>query len=60
MNRLQEIATGLDIIEDSTETLGLLFGKHGSFGKFGVFSFNGNKINLYRWCVIVTDDEGIS
>ena len=36
----------LDIIEDSTEALGSRYkNKHvGTFGKFGVFSFNGNKI----------------
>ena len=65
MNRLQEIATTfhLDIIEDSTEALGSLFkGKHaGSFGKFGVFSFNGNKIiSTGGGGVIVTDDEELA
>jgi dTDP-4-amino-4,6-dideoxygalactose transaminase len=65
MNRLQEIATAfhLDIIEDSTEALGSLFkGKHaGSFGKFGVFSFNGNKIiSTGGGGVIVTDDEELA
>ncbi|MEZ7500382.1 LegC family aminotransferase [Flavobacterium sp. Arc3] len=65
MNRLQEIATTfhLDIIEDSTEALGTLFqGKHaGSFGKFGVFSFNGNKIiSTGGGGVIVTDDEELA
>ena len=36
----------LDIIEDAAEGLGSFYdGKHvGTFGKFGVFSFNGNKI----------------
>ncbi|AWG23057.1 hypothetical protein FFWV33_16765 [Flavobacterium faecale] len=65
MNRLQEIATAfhLDVIEDSTEALGTLFqGKHaGSFGKFGVFSFNGNKIiSTGGGGVIVTDDEELA
>lgn len=65
MNRLQEIATTfhLDIIEDSTEALGSLFqGKHaGSFGKFGVFSFNGNKIiSTGGGGVIVTNDEELA
>jgi perosamine synthetase len=65
MNRLQEIATAfhLDIIEDSTEALGSLFkGKHaGSFGKFGVFSFNGNKIiSTGGGGVIVTNDEELA
>lgn len=65
MNRLQEIATTfhLDIIEDSTEALGSFFeGKHaGTFGKFGVFSFNGNKIiSTGGGGVIVTDDEELA
>ena len=65
MNRLQEIATAfhLDIIEDSTEALGSLYnGKHaGSFGKFGVFSFNGNKIiSTGGGGVIVTNDEELA
>lgn len=36
----------LDVIEDASESLGTSFnGKHsGTFGKMGVFSFNGNKI----------------
>lgn len=65
MNRLQEIATTfhLDIIEDSTEALGSLFtGKQaGSFGKFGVFSFNGNKIiSTGGGGVLVTNDEELA
>ncbi|WP_438966811.1 LegC family aminotransferase [Flavobacterium sp.] len=65
MHHLQEIATTfhLDIIEDSTEALGSLFkGKHaGSFGKFGVFSFNGNKIiSTGGGGVIVTNDEELA
>lgn len=65
MNQLQEIATAfhLDIIEDSTEALGSLFnGKHaGSLGKFGVFSFNGNKIiSTGGGGVIVTNDEELA
>jgi aminotransferase in exopolysaccharide biosynthesis len=50
----------LEIIEDSTEALGSYFkGKHaGTFGKFGVFSFNGNKIiSTGGGGIIVTDDE---
>jgi perosamine synthetase len=53
----------LDIIEDSTEALGSFFKeKHaGSFGKFGVFSFNGNKIiSTGGGGVIVTDDEELA
>jgi len=62
MNRLMEIASKfhLEVIEDSTEALGSYFQKKhaGSFGKFGVFSFNGNKIiSTGGGGVIVTDDE---
>lgn len=62
MDKLQELATiyHLVIIEDSTEALGSYYkGKHaGTFGKFGVFSFNGNKIiSTGGGGVIVTDDE---
>lgn len=65
MSRLLEIAENfhLDIIEDSTEALGSFYkGKHaGSFGKFGVFSFNGNKIiSTGGGGVIVTDDEELA
>jgi aminotransferase in exopolysaccharide biosynthesis len=65
MDRLQDIASSfhLDIIEDSTEALGTLYkGKHaGSFGKFGVFSFNGNKIiSTGGGGVIVTNDEALA
>lgn len=37
---------GVDLIEDAAEALGATFQGRapGSFGKFGVFSFNGNKI----------------
>lgn len=37
---------GATLIEDAAESLGTLYqGKHtGTFGKYGVFSFNGNKI----------------
>src|SRR5690606_3620906 len=53
----------LDIIEDSTEALGSTFNdKHaGTFGKLGVFSFNGNKIiSTGGGGVIVTDDEELA
>lgn len=53
----------LRIIEDSTEALGSRYkGKHsGSFGDFGVFSFNGNKIiSTGGGGVIVTDDEALA
>jgi len=48
MDSLKEIAKEykLSIIEDATESLGATYdGKHtGTFGEFGCFSFNGNKI----------------
>lgn len=53
----------LAVIEDSTESLGSYYkGKHtGSFGKFGVFSFNGNKIiSTGGGGVIVTNDEALA
>lgn len=65
MDRLEEIAKkyNLEIIEDSTEALGSFYkGKHaGTFGKYGVFSFNGNKIiSTGGGGVIVTDDEELA
>jgi perosamine synthetase len=65
VDRLVEIAKkyNLEIIEDSTEALGSFYkGKHaGTFGKFGVFSFNGNKIiSTGGGGVIVTDDEELA
>ncbi|MEO1263443.1 MAG: LegC family aminotransferase [Bacteroidota bacterium] len=65
MERLLEIAATyhLEIVEDSTEALGSYFkNKHaGSFGKFGCFSFNGNKIiSTGGGGMIVTDDEALA
>ncbi len=50
------------IVEDSTEALGSYFkGKHaGSYGKFGTFSFNCNKIITTGGGMIVTNDEGLA
>jgi len=50
----------ITLIEDSTESLGSLYkGKHtGTFGRIGVFSFNGNKpITTGGGGMIITDDE---
>lgn len=65
MIKLQELCSKyhIDIIEDSTEALGSYFsGKHsGTFGKFGVFSFNGNKIiSTGGGGMIVTNDEELA
>jgi perosamine synthetase len=62
MDRLMAIAKKyhLEIIEDATEALGSYYNdKHaGTFGKIGVFSFNGNKIiSTGGGGVIITDDE---
>lgn len=48
------------IIEDAAESLGTYYkGKHtGTFGKFGIFSFNGNKIiTTSGGGMLVSDDE---
>jgi dTDP-4-amino-4,6-dideoxygalactose transaminase len=48
------------LIEDAAESLGTYYkGKHtGTFGKFGVFSFNGNKIiTTSGGGMLVSDDE---
>lgn len=65
MDRLMALAQQyqLTVIEDSTEALGSYYkGKHaGSFGKYGCFSFNGNKIiTCGGGGVIVTDDEELA
>lgn len=53
----------IPIVEDSAEALGSFYnGKSaGSFGKVGVFSFNGNKIiSTGGGGMLVTDDKGLS
>lgn len=65
MERLLQLAKTyqLEIIEDAAEALGSFHNeKHaGTFGKIGVFSFNGNKIiSTGGGGVIVTDDEEIA
>lgn len=48
IDRIMEIARryGIAVVEDSAEALGSCFDGRslGSFGKFGVLSFNGNKM----------------
>lgn len=65
MKRLLAIAKKyhLEIIEDAAEALGSRFDNQhaGTFGKIGVFSFNGNKIiSTGGGGVIVTDDEALA
>ena len=62
VERLQELSQKyeIEIVEDSTESLGSYYNnKHtGTFGRFGVFSFNGNKIiTTGGGGVIVTNNE---
>ncbi|MBK8670646.1 MAG: DegT/DnrJ/EryC1/StrS family aminotransferase [Saprospiraceae bacterium] len=65
MERLMAIAKKycLVVIEDSTEALGSSYKNKGAgtFGTFGTFSFNGNKIiSTGGGGVIVTDDENLA
>ena len=53
---------GVYLIEDSAESLGATFNKRqsGTFGKAGIFSFNGNKIiTTSGGGVLVSDDEAL-
>ncbi len=66
--RIDEIAKicnefGISLIEDAAESIGSYYqGKHtGTFGKLGVFSFNGNKtITTGGGGMIITNDETIA
>ncbi len=52
----------IPLIEDAAESLGAYYkGKHtGTFGKFGVYSFNGNKIiTTSSGGMLVSDDKGL-
>ena len=54
---------GVNLVEDSAESLGSFYkNKHtGTFGKLGVFSFNGNKIiTSGGGGVLVTDDKELA
>ena len=62
MDRIMEICNryNVTVIEDAAESLGAYYkGKHtGTFGEFGVFSFNGNKIiTTSGGGMLVSDDE---
>jgi len=66
--RIDEIASvceqwGIPLVEDAAESLGSWYkGRHtGTFGRVGVFSFNGNKIvTTGGGGMIVTDDEELA
>ncbi|MCD4743984.1 MAG: LegC family aminotransferase [Desulfobacteraceae bacterium] len=66
--RIDEIAEicnhyHIALVEDSAESLGSLYkGKHtGTFGLFGIYSFNGNKtVTCGGGGVIVTNDEALA
>ena len=62
MDKIMEICNkyNVPVIEDAAESLGAYYkGKHtGTFGEFGVFSFNGNKIiTTSGGGMLVSDDE---
>ena len=62
MDKVMEICNKYDVtvIEDAAESLGAYYkGRHtGTFGEFGVFSFNGNKIiTTSGGGMLVSDDE---
>lgn len=64
MDAIQEIAVKYDlpIIEDAAEALGSTYkGQHcGTFGKLGIYSFNGNKIiTTGGGGALVSDDEAL-
>jgi len=53
----------VDVVEDAAESLGSFYKKRhtGTFGKIGIFSFNGNKIiTTGGGGMIVTNDENIA
>jgi dTDP-4-amino-4,6-dideoxygalactose transaminase len=65
MDRIMEICQryNVPVIEDAAESLGAYYkGKHtGSFGKYGIISFNGNKIITTSGggMLLSNDEEGI-
>lgn len=62
MDRIMALSRAYDVpvVEDAAESLGALYrGKHtGTFGKFGVFSFNGNKIITTSGGGMLISDDG--
>ena len=64
MNEILEVCNeyGVPIIEDSAESLGSTYyeKKSGTHGKFGIYSFNGNKIiTTSGGGMLVSDDENL-
>lgn len=62
MDKIMEVCSkyNVTVIEDAAESLGAYYkGKHtGTFGEFGVFSFNGNKIiTTSGGGMLISDDE---
>lgn len=54
---------GIPLVEDAAESLGSFYkGRHtGTFGRLGVFSFNGNKIvTTGGGGMVITDDESLA
>jgi dTDP-4-amino-4,6-dideoxygalactose transaminase len=65
MKELLEIAAhySIPVVEDAAEALGSRYGGHqvGTFGRIGIFSFNGNKIiTTSGGGAIITDDEDLA
>ncbi len=65
IDRIKQIcdAWNIIVVEDAAESLGTFYkGKHtGTFGKVGIFSFNGNKtITAGNGGCIITDDETLA
>lgn len=63
MDELVDICNryGVPIVEDAAESLGAMYKGRmsGSFGKFGIFSFNGNKIITTSGGGMIVSDEEI-
>ena len=64
MDKIMQVSDeyGVPVVEDAAESIGASYkGKHtGTIGKFGIFSFNGNKIiTTSSGGALVSDDEEI-
>ena len=65
LKELLEVAEqyAIPVVEDAAEALGSRYGGHqvGTFGRFGVFSFGGNKIiTTSGGGALITEDEGMA